>query len=181
MLRSTFFALSLLVFSPAALGQSTSTDSHTLQALLAEVRQLRHDLQSVTAAVQRAQILIYRVQAQETVVHRVQERVEETRSKLDHLQSEKGRHAAQLKQMEDLQSRPETAQPERKPLEDALAQLKARLEMEESDEQGTQARLTDAEDQLRVEQAKLDQLQDDLDRLDKALENSSGQTGSAQQ
>jgi chromosome segregation ATPase len=181
MLRPIFLALSLLIVSPAALGQSTSTDSHTLQALLAEVRQLRHDLQSVTAAVQRAQILIYRVQAQETVVRRVQERVEETRSKLDHIQSEKRRHAAQLKQMEDLQSHPETAQSEGRTVEDALAQLRARLEMEASDEQETQARLTDAEDQLRVEQAKLDQLQDDLDRLDKALENSSSQTGTAQQ
>ena len=179
MLRPTFLALALLVFSPAALSQSTSTDSRTLQALLAEVRQLRHDLQTVTAAAQRAQILIYRVQAQETVVRRAQERVEETRSKLNHIQSEKRRLAAQLKQTEDLQSHPGTAQYEGKSLEDALAQLRARLEMEESDEQETQTRLTEAEDQLRVEQAKLDQLQDDLDRLDKALENS-GQTGSAQ-
>lgn len=181
MCRPTFLALSLLVVSPTALGQSTSTDSHTLQALLAEVRQLRHDLQTVTAAAQRAQILIYRVQAQETVVRRAQERVEETRSKFDHIQSEKGKHAAQLKRMEDVQSHPETAQSEGKPLEDALAQLRARLEMEESDEQETQARLTEAEDQLRVEQAKLDQLNDDLDRLDKALENSSRPAGSAQQ
>jgi predicted nucleic acid-binding Zn-ribbon protein len=181
MLRPTFLALSLLVFSPAALGQSTSTDPHTLQALLAEVRQLRHDLQTVSAAGQRAQILIYRAQAQDTVVRRVQERVEETRSKLDKIQSEKRRHAAQLKQMEDLQSRPGTAQSDGKPLEDALAQVRARLEMEDSDEQETQTRLTEAEDQLRVEQAKLDQLQDDLDRLDKALEDSSGKTGSAQQ
>jgi chromosome segregation ATPase len=181
MLRPTFLALSLLIISPAALGQSTSTDSHTLQTLLAEVRQLRHDLQTVTAGAQRAQILIYRVQAQDTVVRRVQERVEDTRSKLDHIQSEKGRHAAQLKQMEEVQGRPETAQSERKPLEDALAQLRARLETEESDEQETQARLTEAEDQLRVERTKLDQLQDDLDRLDKALENSSGQTSGAQQ
>jgi predicted nucleic acid-binding Zn-ribbon protein len=181
MLRPTFLALSLLIISPAAFGQSTSTDPHTLQALLAEVRQLRHDLQTVTAAVQRAQILIYRVQAQETVVRRVQERVEETRSNLDHIQSEKRRHAAQLKQIEDLQSHPETAQTEGRTLEDALAQLRARVEMEESDEQETQTRLTEAEDQLRVEQAKLDQLQDDLDRLDKVLEDSNGKTGSAQQ
>ena len=181
MLRPTFLALSFLLFSPAAPGQSTSTDSHTLQALLAEVRQLRHDLQTVTAAAQRAQILIYRVQAQETLVRRVQERVEETRSRLDQIQSEKRRHAAELKQMEDVQSRPETPQLDRKPLEDALAQLKARLEVEERDEQETQARLTESEDQLRVEQAKLDQLQDDLDRLDKALENSSRQAGGAQQ
>ncbi|OLC89687.1 MAG: hypothetical protein DMG35_04415 [Acidobacteria bacterium] len=181
MLRPTFLTLSLLVFSPAALGQSTSTDSHTLQALLAEVRQLRHDLQTVAEAAQRAQILIYRVQAQETVVRRVQEHVDDSRSRLVQIQFEKRRHAAELKQMEDPQSRPETPQSDRKPLEDALAQLKAKLEMEERDEQETQARLTDAEDQLRVEQAKLDQLQDDLDRLDKALENSSRQAGSAQQ
>src|SRR5437660_9709664 len=41
-----------------------TTDSPTLQALLAEVRQLRKDLQT-TAAGQTAQILLYRLQTQE--------------------------------------------------------------------------------------------------------------------
>jgi hypothetical protein len=37
---------SLLLISMPAFGQSGSSDSQTLQALLAEVRQLRHDLQT---------------------------------------------------------------------------------------------------------------------------------------
>jgi hypothetical protein len=68
---------SLLLISMPAFGQSGSSDSQTLQALLAEVRQLRHDLQTTTIGAQRAQILIYRVQAQESIVRRMQERVDD--------------------------------------------------------------------------------------------------------
>jgi hypothetical protein len=39
-------------------GQTTPSESQTLQALLWEVRQLRQDLQTTTIAVQRAQILL---------------------------------------------------------------------------------------------------------------------------
>ena len=49
-----------------------------------------------------------------------------------------------------------------------------------SSEQETQPRLMEAEEQLRIEQAKLGRLQDELERLDKALEDSSRQ-GSKQQ
>src|SRR5690348_14040604 len=73
---------SLLLTSMPAFSQSSSSDSPTLLALLAEVRQLRHDLQTTTIAAQRAQILIYRVTAQESVVRRMQERVDDTRSRL---------------------------------------------------------------------------------------------------
>lgn len=49
-------------------------------------------------------------------------------------------------------------------------------EMQASNEQEAQARLTESEDRLRVEQAKLGGLQDQLDRL--GLEDSTRQTGS---
>jgi hypothetical protein len=70
----------LLLTSRPVFGQSAAADSQTLQALLAEVRQLRHDLQTTTIAAQRAQVLLYRLQAQESVVRRIQERLDDTRS-----------------------------------------------------------------------------------------------------
>lgn len=85
--RSLTLILALLLIAAAARSQ-TASDSQTLQALLAEVRQLRHDLRTTTVAAQRAQILIYRVQAQESIVRRLQERVDDTRSKLAQVQSE---------------------------------------------------------------------------------------------
>jgi hypothetical protein len=67
--------LGLLLIAAPVLGQSASTDSQTLQTLLTEVRQLRHDLQTTTLAAQRAQILLYRLQGQEVVVARASQRL----------------------------------------------------------------------------------------------------------
>ena len=47
MLRPSVLALSLLLFSSPVLGQATPTESPTLQALLAEIRQLRKDLANI--------------------------------------------------------------------------------------------------------------------------------------
>lgn len=180
MLRPTFLAVSLLLFSPAAFGQSTSTDSHTLQALLAEVRQLRHDLQTTAVAAQRAQILIYRVQAQEAVVVRASQRLEDARSRLAQIADARKHDVAQIKKYEDMKDRVESPQ-ERKQFDDAISELKATMDASVLEEQELQPKETELEEQLRTEQAKLDRFQDDLDRLDKTLENSSSQAGSTQQ
>lgn len=175
--RSLILIPALLVIATPALGQ-TASDSQTLQALLAEVRQLRHDLQTITVAAQRAQILIYRVQAQESAVRRLQERVDDARSKLAQIRNDQKNRAATIKQLEEMRDRPGTPEVEQKHLEDSLAQMKASLEAQANREQETQATLSDTEDQLRIEQAKLGHLQDELERLDKKLEDFNRQMGS---
>ncbi len=177
MRRSSFLILGLLLIPTAAFGQTASTDSQTLQALLAEVRQLRQDLQTATAAAQRAQILLYRLQAQEAGVARALQRLEDARSKLAETQSSRKSMAAQIKQYEEIQSRTENPK-ERKDIEDLLPRLKAKLEMWGNEEQQRQTKEIEAEEQLRMEQAKLSGLQDQLDRLEKALENFGQQPGS---
>jgi hypothetical protein len=52
--RLSFLTLTLLLVSTAAFAQTSPSDSDALKVLLTEVRQLRHDLQSATAAAQRA-------------------------------------------------------------------------------------------------------------------------------
>src|SRR6267143_2994342 len=99
--RFPILILVLLLISTPVVSQ-TGPDSKTLQALLEEVRQLRRDLRSTTVAAQRAQILVYRVQAQESVVRRMQERVDDTRSRLAQMQSEQKRLTAAVKQNQDL-------------------------------------------------------------------------------
>src|SRR6266403_5258438 len=170
MYRPLLLIPSLLLISLSAFGQSGSSDSQTLQALLAEVRQLRRDLRSTTVAAQRAQILIYRVQAQESVVRRMQEHVDDARSRLAQVRFEQNNRAATIKQFEEKKSRSETPETEQKDLEDTLAQIKARFDADANKEGEIQATITDAEDQLRLEQAKLGTLQEQLDRLDKLLE-----------
>ena len=178
MKRLLFLPVTLLLVSTAAFAQTSPTDSDTLKALLTEVRQLRHDLQTTTVAAQRAQILIYRVQAQESVVRRMQERVDDARSRLAQVRFEQNNRAISMKQIEEKKGRTETPTTEQKDLEDTLTQIKARFDAEANTEGEIQARITDAEDRLRIEQAKLGELQDQLDRLDKTLESSSQQAGS---
>ena len=169
MYRFPILILVLLLTSTPVVSQ-TGPDSKTLQALLEEVRQLRRDLRSTTVAAQRVQILIYRVQAQESVVRRVQERVDDARSRLAQVRFEQNNRAATIKQLEEKKSRSETPETEQKDLEDTLAQIKARFDADANKEGEIQATITDAEDQLRLEQAKLGTLQEQLDRLDKLLE-----------
>jgi hypothetical protein len=80
MKRLPLLPLILLSISASAFAQTNPTDSDTFKALLTEVRLLRHDLQTTAVAAQRAQILIYRVQAQESVVRRMQERADDART-----------------------------------------------------------------------------------------------------
>jgi hypothetical protein len=88
MYRPQLLALGLLLISSAAFGQTSSTDSQTLQALLAEMRQLRQELRITTVAAQRVQILLYRLQIQEGAVERAQRRVDDARSALSQTQAE---------------------------------------------------------------------------------------------
>ncbi len=162
----------ILLLATTAFAQTNSNDSETLKSLLSEVRLLRHDLQTTTIAAQRAQILVHRAQAQESIVRRMQERVDDTRSKLAQIQSEQRKRASTIKQFEEKRRQSETTTAEQKELEGLLAQLKERFDADTNKEQETQAKLIESEEQLRLEQAKLGGLQDQLDRLEKLLEGS---------
>ncbi len=76
----------------------------------------------------------------------------------------------EMKQNEELLDHTENSRT-RKELEETIAQMKVRLERQTNAEQESQAKLIEAEDQLRMEQAKLGGLQGQLERLEKALEN----------
>ncbi len=179
MRRSSFLVLGFFAVSTSAFGQTTSTDSQTLQALLAEVRQLRQDLQTTTVATQRAQILLYRSQVQEAAVARASQRLDNARAKLEETQSARKKLAAEIKSSENFVGNTENSPADRKQIEGWLPQGKARLESLESEEQQWQTREMEAEEQQRLEQAKLGGLQDQLDRIEKALENLSLQPGSS--
>ena len=174
MYRPQLLALGLLLISPAAFGQTSSTDSQTLQALLAEMRQLRQELRTTTAAAQRVQILLYRLQIQEGAIERAQRRVDDARSALSQTQAEVKMMALTIKQMEDKISNAQNPV-ERKRQEDLLPKFKAELESQQNSEQQSQARESEAEQELRAEQAKLNALQDQLERLDKSLETTNRQ------
>ncbi len=170
MRRSWFLVLGLLLTSSAAFGQTSSAESQTLQALLAEVRQLRRDLQTTTATAQRVQILLFRLQVQEAAVARMERRLDDAHSNLTQTQFELKRLASEIKLREEMQNN--TQNPvERRELEEVLPKLKAELESLRSTEQQLQARESEAEQELRVEGAKLTALHGQLEMLDKSLES----------
>jgi len=167
--RSPLLVLGFLLISPAAFGQASSTDSQTLQALLAEVRQLRQDLHRFSVAAQRVQILFHRLQGQEATVALMQRRVDEARSNLEQTQSEMKSLSSAIKQTEEKLTDAQNPD-ERKRLEGLLSKIKAELEVQQGVEQRTLTRQAEVEQDLRNEQAMLDALRDQLDQLDKSLE-----------
>jgi chromosome segregation ATPase len=174
--RSCLLIPVLLLIAAPIYGQSSSSDSQTLQALLAEVRQLHHDLQTTTIAAQRAQILLYRLQGQEAMVARASQRVDDARARLAEVQSNRTKLTADIKKYEELVNQTENSPTDRKQIEDLLPQLKAKLTALENEEQQRQTREIEAEDELRTERAKLGELQVQLDRLEKILEGSGQQS-----
>ncbi len=175
--RSCLLIPVFLLISAPVFGQSTATDSQTLQALLAEVRQLHHDLQTTTLAAQRAQILLYRLQGQEALVARASQRLDDARARLAEAQSNQTKLTSDIKKYEDLVAQVENSPTDRKQIEDLLSQLKAKLPSLEAEEQQRQTREIEAEDELRTERAKLGDLQDQLDQLQKTLESIGQKSG----
>ena len=180
MLRLPILALGVLFFSSPALGQATQAESTTVQALLAEIRQLRQDLQTSAIAARRAQILIYRLHVQEAAVARASQHLDEAKSSVEQLRARRKYQEFQIKRYEDMKDRAENAT-QRKQFEDAINELKAQTEALVPEEQEAQMRENELEQQSRIEQAKLDQLQNELDRLDQAVMNAALHMASAHQ
>jgi chromosome segregation ATPase len=180
MLRPAVLALSLLLFSSSAHAQATPTESPTLQAVLAEIRQLRQDLQTSAIAARRAQILIYRLHAQETAAAHASQRLDEAKSSIEQLWARRKYYEFRIKQDEGMRDHAENAA-QRKQFEDAITELKAQMEEGVPEEQEAQMKETELEQQSRIEQAKLGQLQDELDRLDQAVMNAALHAASAHQ
>ena len=167
--RSWFFALSFLFFSASGLAQSTSSESHGMQALVAEVRELRKDLQTINGYALKAQILLYRLQVQEATVARVSQHLNDERSKLAQTQEQRRAAALDLKQREE--SLDDTDPTDRKRIQQLISERKSKLESITAEEQQRQTAEMEAEEQLRTEQAKLSALEDRVDRLEKDLDS----------
>lgn len=170
MVRRTILALGLLLLSPGVLGQATSTESQTLEALLAEVHQLRQDLHAVATAGRRAQILIYRLYVQEAVVARAAERFDQAESAVDQCEARKKWETLQLKEYEEGK---DSARSPAERKQHAISNLKSQIEAGTAEEQEAQAKKVEVAEQLRIEQAKLDQLQNELDQIDEPVRNAS--------
>ena len=165
-----FRAAIALLIATAAWAQTASPDTQALQALVAEIRQLRQDMQATTLVTQRVQIVLYRLQTQTALVTGTASRLDDARTLLGKAQSDKKTIADRVPQLEESAKSVQDPK-ERKNMEDMLVGTKMQIERLAADEQRLQSRAIDAETQFRTEQNKLADLQDQLDRLDKLLDS----------
>jgi DNA repair exonuclease SbcCD ATPase subunit len=173
-MRRVYF-LMVVVFgmAAAAFGQATSSDAQTMRALLIEVRELRHELQSSLIKIQSAQILLSRLQIQEVAVTRASQHLDDARSKLAEVQLVMKSEAAKIKQFEDAA---QNAGDDAAQVEEALKRAKADLETSTNLEQQRLSTESEAEEQLRTEQDKLDSLEAQLDELVRNMGDPGGQS-----
>jgi chromosome segregation ATPase len=171
MRRALFWLVALLGISPYGLGQATSSDAQTLQALLTELRALHQDLRVSLNRAQSMQILLARFQMQQGVVTRASDRLNDSRQRLvdDHVHQKE--LAAQVKQLEDALSGAENPQ-QQADLQDRIKHVKSDLEIAGSIVQQHQTAEIESEQQLREEQDKLNALESQLDELIRTMGNS---------
>jgi chromosome segregation ATPase len=140
-----------------------------MQALVAEVHQLRKDLQTTNGYALKAQILLYRLQVQETTVARISQHLNDARLKLAETQNHRRRLVALMKENEELINNTEISPASQKEAQKVISTIKPELDSLADEEQELQRQETEAEQQLRTEQAKLDELEDRIERLEKDL------------
>ena len=166
------FSVCFLSFCASTLGQSP-TSEQGMQALVAEVRQLRKDLQASNGNALKTQILLSRLQFQEAAVARASERLNDARGMLVDAQRRRTEVAARVKRLEDSLDNTEsldntqTSPADRKTVQLDIAAIKIQLENATGEEQQRQSAEMDAEEQMRTEQAKLNELEERVDRLEK--------------
>src|ERR1051326_5517828 len=100
-MRPGFFLTIVMLASSFVLGQSSTRDTQALESLVKELRQLRQDLVTTTVAAQRVQIVLYRLQGQETAVQRAAQRRDLARDRLTDTETQIKRVTAEIQRTED--------------------------------------------------------------------------------
>ncbi|HXA48653.1 MAG TPA: hypothetical protein VNV86_00045 [Candidatus Acidoferrum sp.] len=155
----------------ASFAQAPLQDAQVTQALLTEVRQLRQDLQTTAATIQRVQLIMFRMQMVSGTLNRATQRVDDARNRCNYVQPQRKMLTVQIEQAENRQK---TAQNPAGPrLAEEVARLKGNLEMLAVQEQQCQTALIDAEKPVPrrtgQEQAKMIEVQSQFDNLERAL------------
>ena len=98
MRRASIFCLTVFLGTTAAFGQTTAPDSPVTQTLLSEIRQLRQDLQTTAATIQRVQIVMYRLQTTASLLYRATERLDNARARCNQAQAQRKMVTTQIEQ-----------------------------------------------------------------------------------
>lgn len=162
------------MFLFVGLAYSQTNSDAAIQALLVEVKQLRLALERSAVVAPKIQVTLQRLQLQQEQVSRLSRQLEELRDRLAQAALDSGRLAAETKQAEARLTQ-EVDPARRKIIEDQIRVANNRLEMEREQqsvhEASQRARESELSGRLHSEQAKLDELNDRLNALERMLES----------
>src|SRR5262245_39960274 len=99
-MRLTSVCAVILLLETVAAGQSSSTDPQAAQPLLAEIRQLRQDLQTAATVTQRVQIVIFRLQVQTGQFNEAKQRPDWAHQRSNQTEERQRELPAQIEQAE---------------------------------------------------------------------------------
>jgi chromosome segregation ATPase len=168
-MRCTLMLVLTLVARPGpAAAQTVSSDSTMAQPMLTEIRELRQDLRNIAATIQRVQIVMYRLQAQAALVDKAAQRLEQARGECKQANSQQKMWATQIERTEAKRRNSQNPSDE-KNAEQMITQLQSSLEILAGEAQQCQVEQVDAGTQYQGEQAKMNELQSQLDQLDQIL------------
>jgi hypothetical protein len=168
MKKITLAALFLAVSN--AICQTPAKEPDTIQALLTEVRQLRQDIEAMTVASQRVQIALYTLQMQDAALTRSTQRADNARNKCSGAEGNRSHITESIQRFERALASAKLSEQETRDFQSGLAQSKTELEQANLAVQSCQVAESEASSQLRTDQAKMSDLQDRIERLDKVLE-----------
>jgi hypothetical protein len=158
----------LVLNAVPAIAQPVSSDPQMAQPMVTEIRELRQDLRNVAATIQRSQIIMYRLQTQSALVDKASQRLDQARSECKQAQMQQKLIASQIERAEAKKRNSQTGAAEQS-AELLIANLQSSLDMFMSQAQQCQPEEIDADNQFRAEQAKMNELQNQLDYLDQVL------------
>jgi hypothetical protein len=168
MLRTAILLFGAAIQLVPTVAQAADSDSQVIQTLVSEIHELRQDLLNTAAIIQRVQISMYRLQAEAGLLDKATQRRDQARAMCSEAE-------AQLKMVE---TQIEQAEASKRVLQDSVAQqreeqilrqLQGSLSLFREQTRQCQPEQVDAENQFRIEQARMTELQDQFDRLDQAL------------
>jgi chromosome segregation ATPase len=156
--------MAIFLMNVPSFAQTGSSEYETLQALLSEVRSMHRDFDLSLKRMQAGQILLSRLQTQQTQVNHGNERLDESRAKLSQVQDEERHDADDLARFEgELDSATEPLK--KAQLTETRDHIKASIASLHITENERVAAETDAEQQLRREQESFDDLNTQLNEI----------------
>lgn len=161
--------LCALLCATQAFAQQTAPDPALLQTLISEIRQLRMSIDRSANLLPKMQLAVSRLQNQQERVDRRERELQGIRNQISEQTMAATRFQEMVKQFEE-KARVAQDPATRKNAEDSLDSMKMAMKQQTSQEQRNRVLESEALAQLRSEQDKLHELEQQLDRLDKAAQ-----------